>query len=111
MIHRYTKAFFYIQSLNRFLLSDITSDQFPFDLIVCYFCSTSGITVEAINPEHKCSACKGEDVMSMSYCISCDKKLCAHHQQVITLHLCQIVNCFSVVSCLDIVYGMLIYTA
>ena len=37
---------------------------------------------EFVNPEHKCSGCKREDVMSVTYCITCDKKLCPHHQQV-----------------------------
>ena len=37
----------------------------------------------AVKDEHKCSSCKGEDVMSVSYCISCNIKLCARHEQVI----------------------------
>ena len=45
---------------------------------ILYHCSNA----EFLNPEHKCSGCKREDVMSVSYCITCDKKLCPHHQQV-----------------------------
>ena len=47
---------------------------------ILYHCSA----VDFVNPEHKCSGCKREDVMSVSYCITCDKKLCPHHQQVFT---------------------------
>ena len=48
----------------------------------CNFFHNHCSDAEFVNPEHKCSGCKREDVMSVSYCITCDKKLCPHHQQV-----------------------------
>ena len=49
------------------------------------FDSAMGSAKEGAKDDRRCSSCKGDSVMSVSYCISCDKKLCAHHEQV-TLH-------------------------
>ena len=38
---------------------------------------------EAEDPtKYRCTVCRENVVKSVSYCVSCDKKLCSHHEQV-----------------------------
>ena len=43
------------------------------------FDSAMGSAEDGAKDDRRCSSCMGE---SVSYCISCDTKLCAHHEQV-----------------------------